>query len=74
MEYVSILQRVLTKEQREAGLFLREDDHFVFLMKRCQEKPLATWNAHKVEVQEILHEAQQYVEQEKSGVSFANMV
>jgi len=57
----NVLETVLTKEQREAGLYLEEfDDHAVglFNSEGCQ---LAAWNATRITVAEIRKEADTYL-------------
>ena len=53
------LLAILTTEQRQAGLWLQEDEDFVYLRRGISEV-LATFNSKVVEVQAIREEASKY--------------
>lgn len=55
---MEILTALLRKEHREAGLYLEEDDHLLYLMGGG--KILAFWWATSVTVQEVWEEADKW--------------
>lgn len=65
-----MLENVLTKEQREAGLYLGEDEDIVYLLKKGKVAPLATFSAAGATIEAILHEADQQLEWHRSGITF----
>ena len=68
------LDVLLTDEQKEAGLYLTEDDHNLYLMKRGEPAPLAVFSATTVLISEIVDQAEQHLQWLKSGVSFGRVV
>lgn len=65
-----MIENILTKEEQEAGYYLEEDDHNVFLMKKGETAPLAVFNAHVVTIKTLQDEAYQQMCWARSGVSF----
>lgn len=52
---------VLWPEHEAAGLFIKEEEDFVYLMRKGEEKPLATWSSRAVTREKILLEAGMHV-------------
>lgn len=64
---MNILANVLTREQRESGIYLEADDH-TFILKR-NGKVLAVFT-HAATIKEVRKEADQVLNWLRSGVEF----
>jgi len=51
-----ILTQTLAPRHKEIGLFLEEDEDFLYLKREGQDKPLATWMAYTVTIA-MIHDA-----------------
>ena len=67
------IEGILRKEHTDMGLYLEEDEHFACLKKRGELAPLAVFNATQVLVTEILKEADQHLNWNKSGITFGRV-
>ena len=65
-----MIDHVLTEVHRNAGLRLEESEDFVELWEHEAGKPIAVWHSKSATFASILHEADQYMEWMKSGISF----
>ncbi|MDD5700835.1 MAG: hypothetical protein PHU23_02190 [Dehalococcoidales bacterium] len=61
------LNRILLKAHRDAGLYLEEDDHALILFHEGNEVSRFTLHAT---IENVLHEADQWLNMQKSGISF----
>jgi len=60
----SILDGTLAPRHRDAGLSLVEDEHFLQLKHNSQQEPLAVFSATGATIEEIIKEADRYLEQQ----------
>ena len=66
----NLLTGALGVEHRAAGIYLTDDEDFVYLMKSGDNLPKAIFNAVSVTVSEIRYEADQVINWAKSGITF----
>lgn len=64
-----LLNKILSKEQKEFGLYLEEDDHNILLKKRGELLPVAVFSRHAA-VETIQQEAQQALCEATNGVTY----
>lgn len=68
---ISPISQVLTEDQRDAGFTLKDDDHIVYL--NYYGKTIGRYSAAGVTVAQLRHDADQYLESMKNGVSFGKV-
>lgn len=61
------VDNILSKAHHEAGIYIEEDDHTIVLKQHGRE--IVPFSIHAT-LENILHEADQLLEQSKSGISF----
>lgn len=66
-----ILSQVLTKDHRDAGLSIDEDDHLLYLRDKTGKILRVFWAASATPTA-VLHEANQALEWQRSGVTFGS--
>ena len=64
-----VLDNILKPEHKAIGLYLDEDADMVFLCRKGEPLPVAVFTQH-VLLGEILYEADQELEWQKSGITF----
>lgn len=67
----NILSRILKPDHTRVGLFLAEDDHTVYLCVSGKTKPIARYSAPGITGEEILKDADQYLNTLDAGIEFA---
>lgn len=70
---LGILPQILSKEHRDAGLFLEQDDHLLFLNQINKLLPVAVFSATGATIEEILYEADQALNWIKSKIEFVRI-
>lgn len=65
---ISLLQRYLLPEHIQAGLYLEEDDHILYL--KHGDKVIAYFSAQGAIIKEVQKEAHQYLCQQALKVEF----
>lgn len=60
-----VLTGVLKPTHKAAGLYLEEEEDFLYLKKEGREKPLATWVSTTVTVEKIQDAADAILEKEE---------
>ena len=66
----NLLTGALGVEHRAAGIYLTDDEDFVYLMKSGDNLPKAIFNARTVTFADLRHEADQILNWAKSGITF----
>jgi hypothetical protein len=57
----ALLDAILSKEHKAAGLKLEESEHFVYLKHKDYQDDIAVFSAHGVTISEIRKEADKYL-------------
>lgn len=63
-----ILSKILKLEHRNIGLTLEENEDFVYLVKNGHT--IAVFSSRGATIEEVLHEADQQLEWNRSGITF----
>ena len=64
-----LLNKILSNEQKSAGLYLEEDDHNLYLRKKGELLQVAVFSSHAT-IETIQQEAHQIIQSMRNGVSF----
>ena len=69
----TVLVNLLTAEHKNAGLYLVEDEDFLYLMKQGDPLPQRIFSSKGATFAEIRYEADQVMNWSKSGIEFAKV-